>query len=88
MPWNFALIVVEPTFNEDNVIDATPPDTGTRPTTWPAALKVTLPTGAVPVAVTVAVKVTASPWTDGFGEDVRTIDVGMAEPKCTDPIAR
>jgi hypothetical protein len=61
VPWNFALICVEPVFNEDNVTDATPPATGTTPTTLLAALNVTLPTGAVPVAVTVAVKVTGSP---------------------------
>jgi hypothetical protein len=59
------------------VRDATPPLSVTRPSVVPVveSLNVTLPVGVSdrPNEAMVAVKVTGSPWADGFWLDVRVV---------------
>src|SRR6266850_6958773 len=68
-------------------MEALPAETGTSPTITFPALNLTVPTGAAPVADTVAVKVTGSPTTDGFWEEVSAVDVGSLTPRWMAPIA-
>jgi hypothetical protein len=81
VPRKAALILVEPAGRDDNVMEAVPAVTGISPTITFPVLNRTVPTGAAPVAVTVAVKVTDSPAADGFWEEVSTVDVGSFAPR-------
>jgi hypothetical protein len=64
------VIVLDPTDRVDVVNVATPPLSMAEPSVVVPFLKVTVPVGTPPEEVTVAVKVTPSPETDGFGEEV------------------
>jgi len=87
VPRKMALIRVEPAGSDDKVMEAVPATTGISPTITFPVLNRTVPTGAAPVAVTEAVKVTGSPTTDGFWEEVTTVDVGSFAPRWMAPIA-
>ena len=68
---------------------ATPPTRFTVPSTVKASRKVTVPVGELPV--TVAVKVTGWPKTDGFWDEVNNVELGVAAragPSATSDIAQ
>ena len=88
VPRKMALTLDDPAGSDDKVMEAVPATTGTSPTIVFPVLKVTVPTGAAPVAETVAVKVTGSPTTDGFCEEASTVDVGSFVPRWMAPMPR
>jgi hypothetical protein len=64
------VIVLDPTGSVDVVNVATPVLSVAVPNVVAPFLNVTVPVGTPPEEVTVAVKVTASPEDDGFGEEL------------------
>ena len=64
------MTLVEPTASEEVVNFALPPLNSTVPRTVFPAAKVTGPVALTVGEVMVAVKVTASPWVDGFGDEL------------------
>jgi hypothetical protein len=64
------VIVLDPTGRVDVVNVATPPLSVAVPNVVAPFLSVTVPVGTPPEEVTVAVKVTACPEGEGFGEEL------------------
>lgn len=59
---------------------ATPEERVPVPRVVPESVKVTVPVGTPPEAVTVALSVTVAPCNAGFGDTVRTVEVVTEEP--------
>lgn len=79
-PVKEAVMVLEPTASAD-VLKAAWPELSTatfEASTVLPSVNVTVPTGTPPVELTVAVKVTDWPKTDGLGEELTVVVVGVA----------
>ncbi len=75
VPLYVAVTVVFPAGNAEVVRLALPPDRLTVPRVVVPAVNVTVPTGTTVGDLTVALKTTFSPTTDGFGEEVTVVVV-------------
>ena len=73
LPANVAVTVVDPSGNDEIESEALPWTICAVPNTIFPAVKVTGPVGFTVGDVTFAVKVTACPNAEGFGDDVRVV---------------
>ena len=62
--------------------DAPAPESGTVTSRMPPSLKVTLPVGVPEAALTVALKVTFWPNTDGFRVETTVVEVESGDTTC------
>lgn len=74
----FAVTVSVPDGRAVVEIEALPPDKAAEPSVVEPYIKVTVPVGVIPLAVTVAVNVTAVPLVEGFFDDAMLVVVVAA----------